>query len=351
MSISGLSSKALYAKAKACYVPHITDEVYEELANLNDLGEFSSYLRGKTPYSKAFEGVGSAGRLTRLHLEAIIQRMTLIRLEKIMRYARLCDNYVNDFFLTKHECECIVRRLRQTGNYAMDSYFLYPPEGVFQNTCFDLAALERAQKPAQIALVLAGTKYEKPFSRMLSAVNDGVQNDRRVPENTVYGYLYESSAAGFRQKLDKKDYAEVEKFLALRGDMMTVNALYRILKYYSSEKEKLQLYVFTSPLSRLSGAQREALMNVGTLSAFAEALEKTCYKGLVPLMAGERAALSTKQYIYNVCRKHFAMSHNAALVALCYGVRVSAEADNLITIAEGISAGVPAQEMLSLLIR
>ena len=87
MSISGLSSNALYAKAKAMFADHLTDEVYTELAGMTELADFTSYLKTKTPYSEAFEAIGQSGRLSRRQLEGIIKRMTLLRLEKLLRYA------------------------------------------------------------------------------------------------------------------------------------------------------------------------------------------------------------------------------------------------------------------------
>jgi len=45
------------------------------------------------------------------------------------------------------------------------------------------------------------------------------------------------------------------------------------------------------------------------------------------------------------------MTSDAALTALCFSAQISAEADNLITLAEGICVGARAEEMTALLIR
>ena len=149
-TISGLSASALYAKAKAVYASHLTDAVYAELAGMTDFAEFVGYIRTKTPYSEAFEAIGgNTGKLSRRQFEGIIKRMTLMRLEKILRYASLCDDGITDYFRMKHECECIIRRLRQQGDYELDSYFMYIPDGFFKKTCFELYALERAVQRAR----------------------------------------------------------------------------------------------------------------------------------------------------------------------------------------------------------
>lgn len=349
--IAGLSSKALYAKARACYAPRLDETVYTALAAQDDINEFAAYLKNKTPYGAAFEGVGGSGRFTRLQLEAVIKRMTFLRMEKVLRYARLCDNYVSDYFRTKHECECIIRRLRQKGDYTLDSYFLYLPDGFFKNTRFDLTALERAGEPDSLLPVLQGTPYERLVKRLVSGMPSDGYAGRLVPENTLYAYLYETGAAGFKRKLGAREYSEVEGLLAALGDMLTVGTLYRIKKYYAAHEETLRLHVYRSTVTRLSETQCDRLMHAPDAAAFSEALTGTCYKGLVPLLAGEKAAVFTRQYIYNVCRRLFFKSDNAATVALCYGVCTAAEADNLITLTEGISAGAPPEQMLSLLIR
>lgn len=353
-SISSLSAGALYAKAKACCVAHLSDSTYAELAELGDLNEFAAYLKSKTAYAAAFEGIGGSGRLTRLHLEAIIKRMTLISLEKLIHYAALGDNYVKDYFLAEHECECIVNRLRQSRDYTIDSYFLYLPDGFWKKTSFDLAALERAHTLEEIAAVLAGTHHQARIERLLTnrAESAGEANGAGLlSENVLYADLYESSAAQFKKKLSADEYAEVRKLLALFSDMITVDTLYRIKKYYGAYGEALKLYIYKSELTRFSAAQRERLVHAEDLPAFFEALEKTCYKALVPLLRGNRAPVAVRQYRWNVCRKLFAMSAHPAVSALCYGILMRTQADNLITLAEGVAAGADKAQMLDLLIR
>ena len=353
-TIAGLSSNALYAKAKALFAEHLTAGVYEELAGMTDLAEFTSFLRTKTPYGAAFEAVGQNGRLSRRQLEGIIKRMTLMRLEKILRYASLCDDGISDYFRMKHECECIIRRLRQEGDYELDSYFMYVPDGFFKKTCFDLYALERACTPKAVLEVLEGTPYEKPLARVFSFAADpqkDKENTRQVPENLLYSALYEHSAAIFKKKLDAKSYPEVEKLLASLGDMLAIGTFYRIKKYYPEKEDMLRLHVYRSQLTRLSAAQRSSLEHAADISAFIAALDTTCYKKLVPLMKSEKAAIAAKQYLYDYCRAQFSMTSDAALTALCFSAQISAEADNLITLAEGICVGARAEEMTALLIR
>ena len=353
MSISGLSSNALYAKAKAMFADHLTDEVYTELAGMTELADFTSYLKTKTPYSEAFEAIGQSGRLSRRQLEGIIKRMTLLRLEKLLRYASLCDDGISDYFRMKHECECIIRRLRQEGDYELDSYFVYVPDGFFKKTCFDLYALERACTPKEVLEVLKGTPYEKPLARVLSfdSPDAEMQNRRQVPENRLYGFLYEHSAQIFKKKNDAGSYPEIEKLLASLGDMLTIGTLYRIKTYYPEKEDVLRLHVYRSVLTRLSAAERSALEHASGTDTFLAALDTTCYKKLVPLFKSDKAAIATKQYLYDFCRKQFTMTSDAALTALCYSAQISAEADNLITLAEGICVGAKPEEMLGLLLR
>lgn len=347
MSIAGLSSGALFAKSKACFTGLMSSEDYSTAASFGNLAEFAAFLKNKTAYSEAFDGIGGSAKMTRQRLEAIIKRMTLLRLEKVIRYAKLSDSFVSEYLLIKHECECIISRMRQHGEYTLDSYLLYMPDGFFKNTCFDIAELEKAHTSAEIKSVLEKT----PYSKILAYVFD--KNDfggRLVPENLLYRYLYETGDANFEKKLSKKDYAEVKELLSLLSDMITIGTVYRIKKYYS-QSEDLMLHVFGSSLTHFSQARIEELKNAQTYSEFVSVLEGTRYKGLVPLLESDRSALFTKQYIYNFCRKKFASSCNPALSALCYARLVSAEADNLVTITEGVSSGTNPEKILSMLIR
>lgn len=347
--IAGLSSHALYAKAKAMFVPQLSDEVYADLASCTQLTEFTSYLRNKTPYGEAFEAVGATGKLSRRQIEGVVKRMTLVRLEKLLRYAALCDNGVAEYFRWKHECECIVRRLRQSGAYELDSYFMYIPDGFFKKTSFDLYALERASTPQSVLEVLKGSVYEKPLARVLT--ENGTGNERQTPENLLYAGLYEHSAAHFKKKLSGAEYAQIEKLLATLGDMLTISTLYRIKTYYPEHEDPLKLHVYRSSLTRLTPSDRASLEHAAGPEAFVQALEKGCYKKAAELLKGSHAAFFTRQYIYDICRKSFSTTSFAALTALCYSACISAEADNLILLAEGIGMGAEPTEMQALLIR
>lgn len=347
MSIAGLSSGALFAKSKACFTKTFCDEDYSTAASFQNISEFASFLKNKTSYSEAFEGIGGSGKITRQHLEAIIKRMTLIRLEKIIRYAKLSDSFISEYYLIKHECECIISRIRQHGEYTLESYLMYMPDGFFKNTCFDITELEKAHTSEQIGSVLEKTPYGKILEQVLEH-NDC--NRRLVPENLLYKYLYETSAQSFKKKLGKNDYAEVEELLSVLSDMITIGTIYRIKKYYSAS-EDLMLHVFASSLTHLSDVRLDELKHTESVNEFVSVLKKTRYKGLATLLEGEKSALFTKQYTYNFCRKKFASSNNSALCAICYGILINTEADNLITISEGVSSGTSPEKILSMLIR
>lgn len=348
-TISGLSASALYAKAKAVYASHLTQGTFAELAAMTDFAEFVGYIRTKTPYAEAFEAIGgNTGKLSRRQFEGIIKRMTLMRLEKILRYASLCDDGITDYFRMKHECECIIRRLRQQGDYELDSYFMYIPDGFFKKTCFELYALERACTPKEILAVLKNTPYENVLARLISGTPEA-ENARLVPENRLYSFLYEHSAAVFKKKAPG-DFAEIETLLATLGDMLAVSTLYRIKTYYPENEEVLRLHVYRSPLTRFAAKERTALEHASGTEEFVKTLGGTCYKGLVPLLKSGKAAIFTKQYLYDVCRERFSMTNSAALAALCFSACISAEADNLILLAEGICMGAKPEDMTALLV-
>lgn len=347
MSIKGLSSGALFAKVKACSTALLKDDDYIKAASCTSLAEFASYLKNKTPYADAFEGIGTSVRITRHHIEAIIKRMTLMRMEKIIRYASITDNFISDYFLMKHETECIISRLRQHGEYSLDSYLMYMPDGFFTGTCFDLQALEHADSIKKILDVLKGSCYYD----ILAPVLEKKENGRLIPENLLYKHLYEAGAKGFKSKLSQEEYKEVEELLSMMSDMLTVNNIYRIKKYYPDSEETMILHVFSSSLTKFTQNQLSALRRVTNAKEFTQSISETAYKGLNTLFESPMGALFTKQYIYNICKKRFTRTSNAAVSALCYSRLVSSEADNLISIAEGISLGAEQERICSMLIK
>lgn len=347
MSIAGLSSGALFAKVKACSTALLTDEDYVRAAASENLSDFASYLKNKTAYAEAFEGLGSANKGTRQQIEAVIKRMTMLRLEKIIRYAELSDNYIAEYFMMKHEIKCIISRLRQHGEYTLDSYLLYMPDGFFTNTQFDIKALEHASSAGEICDILKKTEYYG----FLAPVLEKSERGKWIPENLLYRHLYETGAENFEKKLAKNDFSDVKELLSTLSDMLTVGSIYRIKKYYPDGEDALTLNVFESSLTKLSQGTLHRLKSSANVSEFSERLAETCYKSAVPLINSEKSALFTKHYIYGICKKHFARSTNAALTALCYGRIINVEADNLITIAEGVSCGENPDRIMGMLVR
>ena len=347
MSIKGLSSGALFAKVKACSTSLLNEGDYAKAAACPTLSEFASFLKNKTPYSDAFNGIGSSVRMTRQHLEAVIKRMTLLRMEKIIRYAKLTDNYVSDYFMMKHETECIISRLRQHGEYTIDSYLMYMPEGFFTSTCFDIKALEQAKDTSSILDVLEKT----PYRAILAPVLELHEAGRWIPENLLYKNLYETGAASFRKKLGDDEYKGVEELLSTHSDMMTVNNIYRIKKYYPDSEAEMLLSIFTSSVTGFNHSQLTGLKGATNAKEFTERLLQTKYKELSVLFNSPVGGLFTKQYLYNVCKKNFIRTNSAALSALCYLTLVNSEADNLITVAEGISAGSDPERICTMLIK
>ena len=132
--------------------------------------------------------------------------------------------------------------------------------------------------------------------------------------------------------------------------MLAVSTLYRIKTYYPETEEVLRLHVYRSPLTRFAAKERTALEHASGTEEFVKTLGGTCYKGLVPLLKSGKAAIFTKQYLYDVCRERFSMTNSAALAALCFSACIAAEADNLILLAEGICMGAKPEDMTALLV-
>ena len=148
------------------------------------------------------------------------------------------------------------------------------------------------------------------LARLISGTPE-TENARLVPENRLYSFLYEHSAAVFKKK-SPGDFAEIETLLATLGDMLAVSTLYRIKTYYPETEEVLRLHVYRSPLTRFAAKERTALEHASGTEEFVKTLGGTCYKGLVPLLKSGKAAIFTKQYLYDVCRERFSMTSSAA---------------------------------------
>jgi len=344
MNVSALSSNALYAKSKAMNAKRITERQYADMAALPDIGELASYLKNRTSYSAAFEGIGGVS-FNRARLEGVIKRMIFLREQTIMRYAELTGSGLGDYFTARRETDIIISCARRNGEtFSVDPYLLYLPDSAKQSLRIDLSGIEDVKSDTQMLEALEGTPYHKLLTGVLSG-------DRRHfvnMQNILYKNLFEQTAKNLESHLSGEDAAKAVGILSELSDIITLSSLYRIKKYYPDD-EKMIFHVFRANVTKLDKKCFDELCAAKDAAEVEKLINNGKYGKYFRDNYDSRNL--SRRIMYTACKKHLSASFSAVVSAICCDELFRIEATNLSTVAEGISYKMSPDEIMSLLIK
>ncbi len=310
---------------------------------LEDIQALSSYLKSKTPYGVAFEGVASI-KMNRARLEGITSRMVFMREDKLLKYAGLQNSGIDGYIALKREAELITSCARNNGSpFITDPYLMYLPEHMRLSGGLDITKLENAEGPQSLLSALEHTSYHRLLAPVLKNELYSFPN----LQNTLTRYVFDKSTERFSKTLCGKEKEDVLGLLSEMSDIITLSNIYRIVKYYG-RNEKMLISVFTSDATKLDEKKFSALCGCKTSDELDRAIENTPYKGF-----GEKYGQDgnmCKRATYDLCRKTFAKTTCPTLCAICYLELIRTEKSNISAVSEAIGYKMTSEEILPLII-
>lgn len=274
IAYSGISTKI-----RAMQRELLREEDYKKLAQQGISRDKALFLSSFKPYAELFSAEG-AEQMHRADVERRLILSVLRDFEKLYRFANTQQRVFMDLYFSHFEVRMIKACLQAVAGHAeMPQLALYSPYFA-KHSKIDLKALSESGTISQFIDRLSGTPYHAILSRLYESGTAGL-----VDYETAIDMRYFNTVWKRKDKLLKPDARTVlERTLGSRIDILNLNWIYRVKKYYKMTPN--ELYSLLIPVRyRISLAEMKAMAEAPDLPTFAEAERKTRYG---PLLAAGR---------------------------------------------------------------
>ncbi len=339
------ASNAVLALSRAFYGKRLTERQYTDIFSCKSINEIASYLRTRTPYSKAFENV-PATTFSSSSLENVVKKYSFDKFVSICRYELAIGDEFYKYFIVKTEVEQILGATLLMLGGSKEEYLMSLGNFLDRHLTIDLYALGKANSLEEIADSLKKTKYESIYRKCLSA-----------PERNylTFELEFDTFFEKYQDELIEKCFKGAEKnemreVICRFFDKMFIEKQIRITEFYSGSLSVSNLVVpSTVRMSLLSEKQIRELVSATTKKQIDEILLKSPYKNCVRDKNGE---IEKELYLdfYRYCKKQIRFSSKPAVVMYCYLFLAENEVRNIIKIIEGIKYNISKEEIKSSLV-
>lgn len=341
------ASNAALAKARAMYGRRLTAGDYRRLAACRTMPQLAAELKALPMYAPELETL-NVSLARRAQLESLLRQAVYDRCDSLFRYELSSGQKVYRYFTVSCEVDEIITCLRCLDAGRPGDYLFKLPDFLQQRCQIDLYALTRVTDAKSLLAALAGTPYQKllapladvPAGRKLLVYAEPLLENHRHQALVALAPEPRTGAPG--QAPGLRDYIEME------CDGSAISNAARLVRVHA-EPRWLDVYV-RRDCTALKPAQWQSLLAAPDYPTFQSRLADTVY--------GRRLARQSYSFLkeglqkcqYAWCRKWLRFSTDPALVMLCYLYLERCEVKNLEHIIEGVHYGMPAEELLPMLI-
>lgn len=339
------ASNAVLALARAFYGKRLTQREYNDLLSCKSINEIASYLRTRTPYSKAFEGV-PATSFTSSSLEDVVRKHSFDKFISICRYELAIGNEFYKYFIVKTEVEQILGCTLLMLGGSREEYLINMGSFLDRHLNIDLYALGRANSLEEIAQALEKTQYETIYKRCLASPDRSYLTFELAFDTFFEKYQDELVEKCFRGA-EKKEMREI---ICRFFDKMFIEKQLRITQFYTESLSVSNLVVpSTVRMTLFTEKQVKDLLSARTKKEIDEVLLKSPYKNCIKQEAAETEKELYLDF-YRYCKKQIRFSSEPAVVMYCYLFLAENEVRNIVHIIEGVKYNIAQEEIKNSLV-
>ncbi len=345
MNIFEYKLEAIMAKARSMYGQRLRSADYNNLLSCVGVQEIASYLRSRTDYAAAFEGVATA-EINPGRLEYLVRKRAYDRFVKLCHYEKTFGEDFYRYFIVREEEKLILSCLRGILLGNTDRYILEMPAFYRKNLDIDPFALTNLKTVPELISALDGTPYKKVIEGCF--VPGSTYLDYEI---SMMNYFYEYEYNLVKKSSFGRDREELLEILTLRADTQFICKAYRAKKYYPTSSQIIIRRMTPVHLTALSPKAIKDIINAADCDSITEALKKTKYKKYAEKI---KSSDFTEQAVtaenYKKYRHALGFGKNPNAIMLCFIFLDDIEVQNIIRIIESVKYKADKETIKSLLI-
>ena len=341
------SANAVVAKAHAIYGQMLTPAQYTELLHKQSVPEISAYLREKTSYALALEGVQDS-TVHRGQLENLLRKDLLLQYARLSRYASPRDG-VYSYVVLDMEIEVILASLRGLISGREDELLASLPAFVGDYAGFDVFALARARSLEEIMEVVKDTPYAPLLRDCMERypAREGGQPRYTRYERALRGWYFAQLLRRTEKTTRGKAAKQLQEMICTRAELLNLGMIFRMKAFFEVDTDRIREALL--PYSwHIRPRMMQTLVEANGVQEFLQLLQKTPYGRRIPSDT-DAIEPETDSIRYRLCKRMFHFSTDPQVVFMAFMLLREMETQDIIRIIEGVRYQLPPERIEKLL--
>ena len=339
-------ANAVISKARAMYGQMLSPAQYDDLLRKQNVQEISAYLREKTPYRAALEGVQDS-TIHRRQLENLLHRDLFYQYVRLAKYVREKDS-IYQYIVMDLEIELILSSLRNIISDEQEDFVASLPTFMQPYASFNILGLAGARSLDEVIEAVAGTAYEPVLRRCQKQYPPDGNTLRYTRYELALRTCYFSTLLERAKRETRgRASAELRELITMRAELMNLNTIYRMKTYFQADADRIRVTMLPF-YSRLRPRQLEEMVSARDTQAFLKLLSATPYGRRIDPETGFFEG-ETDGVRYRATRRLLRFSSCPEAVYTAFMLLRSMETADIVRIIEGVRYGLPPEKIEKLL--
>lgn len=268
-----LSYSGVVTKIRAMQAKLLTDDHFQEIAELRSVSEVVSYLKKMPAYSKAFQSIDE-NTIHRGDVEKILIQSLYHDYSKLYRFSGMEHKRFLKLYLKRYETDLINYCLRIVSNQKKESFDLNHKKEFFDRySDISIDRLITSKTVKELIDNLQDTEYYKP----LNALQNSGENVSLFDYNLALDLYYFTTLWKEKKKILKgKELSLFTRDSGTKIDLINLQWIYRAKKYY--RMTPADIYSFIIPIHyHIKAPEMLKLIETETVDEFIYLVSKTYY--------------------------------------------------------------------------
>lgn len=337
MSYSGIVTKVRAMQAKL-----LTENDFENIANLRSVPDAIEYLKGKPAYAQYMNKM-DVSLYHRRHVEKVLYQSLFDDYSRLFRFAGMEQKKFLKIYWKRYEIDLINYCLRIVFNHYDRPFDLdYKKEFFDRYSQISIDRLITSRNVDELIDNLRDTEYYAPLSKLRDSASATLFDYDLALDQYYFANMWKKP----KRILKSKEMEIFKKDFGTKIDILNIQWIYRAKKYYHMLPP--DIYALTIPIHyRLNLADFKGLVEAPTMEQFEHQLEQSYYAKKYHFLEEKK----TMEKLYKDCLKQMYLSdrrHQPYSIASIntYLFLKEEEIEKLTTALECIRYGLTARETL-----